>query len=67
MKHTKKAAIPTTTLQIVQGSTKVDSDGAVALKSSVNALTAGSATSADYGLEKAKTVFDTAGQCIDRP
>lgn len=46
--------------QIVQGLTKVDSDGAVALKSSVNALTAGGATSADYGLEKAKTVFDTA-------
>lgn len=36
--------------QIVQGLTKVDSDGAVALKSSVNALTAGGATSADYGL-----------------
>ena len=46
--------------QIVQGLTKVDSDGAVALKSSVNALTAGGATAADYGLEKAKTVFDTA-------
>lgn len=30
--------------QIVQGLTKVDSDGAVALKSSVNALTAGGAT-----------------------
>lgn len=43
--------------QIVQGLTKVDSDGAVALKSSVNALTAGGATSADYGLEKAIEVF----------
>ena len=43
--------------QIVQGLTKVDSDGAVALKSSVNALTAGGATAADYGLEKAIEVF----------
>ena len=48
--------------QIVQGLTKVDSDGAVALKSSVNALTAGGATSADYGLEKAIDVFGAAGQ-----
>lgn len=48
--------------QIVQGLTKVDSDGAVALKSSVNALAAGGATSADYGLEKAIEVFGAAGQ-----
>ena len=48
--------------QIVQGLTKVDSDGAVALKSSVNALTASGATAADYGLEKAIDVFGAAGQ-----
>lgn len=34
----------------------------MALKSSVNALTAGGATSADYGLEKAIDVFGAAGQ-----
>ena len=46
--------------QIVQNLTEANTDGAASLKAAVNALTAGGATSADYGLEKAKTVFDTA-------
>ena len=46
--------------QIVQNLTEADTDGAASLKAAVNALTASGATAADYGLEKAKTVFDTA-------
>lgn len=46
--------------QIVQNLTEANTDGAASLKAAVNALTANGATAADYGLEKAKTVFDTA-------
>ena len=46
--------------QIVQNLTEADTDGVASLKAAVNALTASGATAADYGLEKAKTVFDTA-------
>lgn len=48
--------------QIVKNLTEADTDGAASLKAAVNALTAGGATSADYGLEKAKTVFGAADQ-----
>lgn len=46
--------------QIVKNLTTADATGAAALKKAVSGLKASGATAADYGLEKAKTVFDTA-------